>query len=288
MTGYGAGEARSGPVVVKVELRSVNHRFFDAAIRISREHAGLEGRVKELLAERVSRGRVTATVDVTVESADGGIVVDEALAAAYRKVLDGLVERHRLSGSTDAIAFAQLPDLIRRVPPEVPAEQVEEALLAAMRSSLEELSAMRAREGQALAAELGSRLDRLGQVVEGVEQASGGSVQRVKDRLRERIAQLVPEGLAPDAERLALEVAILSDKADVTEEVARFRAHLAAFREFLGRDEAVGKRLDFLLQELNREANTIGSKSVSAEVTHLVVEAKEEIERLREQVQNVE
>jgi uncharacterized protein (TIGR00255 family) len=288
MTGYGAGEARADGVVVKVELRSVNHRFFDPAIRISRDPGGLEGRVKELLAERIFRGRVSATVEVGLEGADEGLSLDEGLADAYGRVLEVLRERYQLTGSSDPLAFAQLPDVIRRRVPEVAAERIDAVLMTALRGALDELTAMRSREGEALGRELRGRVGRLDALLDRIGAAAEGSAQRVKERLRERIAQLVPDGAQPDAERLATEVAILSDKADIREELVRFRAHDSAFLAFLERGDAVGKRLDFLLQEMNREANTIGSKSVSPEVTHLVVEAKEEIERLREQVQNVE
>jgi uncharacterized protein (TIGR00255 family) len=288
MTGYGAGEAASGAVVVKVELRSVNHRFFDPAIRISRDHAGLESRVRERLAARVTRGRIQAGVDVEVRAEGAGLSVDEELAEAYRGVLRTLQERYRLEGSPDAMSFAQLPDVVRRRSPEAPPEQLEEALDAALDAALDELCAMRDREGAALGRDLAERVARLGEVVERIDAASADGVERARQRLEARIAQLVPEGVTPDPERLATEVAILSDKADIQEELVRFRAHNEAFFGFLEDGAAVGKRLDFLLQEMNREANTIGSKAVSASVTHLVVEAKEEIERLREQVQNVE
>jgi uncharacterized protein (TIGR00255 family) len=170
----------------------------------------------------------------------------------------------------------------------VPAEDAEAALAQAIARALDELVAMREKEGAALRQDLEQRLGRLREILDAIQAASGDTVERARTRLRERVAQLMPDGVAPDPDRLATEVAILADKADVTEELVRFRAHCDAFAGLLDKGEAVGKRLDFLSQEMNREANTTGSKSVSAEVTHLVVEAKEEIERLREQVQNVE
>lgn len=289
MTGYGAGEACSGGIVVKVELRAVNHRFFDPAIRISRDHAGLESRVRDVLAARVSRGRVSATVDVEAEAGAATVVVNEAAATAYREALRELQVHCDLGSVMDPVAFAGLPDILKRESPSAETEEVEGPLVEAVETALAELIAMRVREGEALGKDLGARVDRLDEIVGKIDAASGDSIARAKARLEERIAQLVPDGVEPDAERLATEVAIISDKADIQEEVVRFRAHNEAFRGFLKReDEAVGKRLDFLLQEMNREANTIGSKSVSTDVTHLVVEAKEEIERLREQVQNVE
>ncbi len=150
------------------------------------------------------------------------------------------------------------------------------------------MTSMRRTEGEALAKDLALRVGRIAERLDEIEETSRGQSERVLERLRERIAGLVPEGVEPDPDRLATEIAILADKADVVEELVRFRAHNDAFLKFLEQDEAVGKRLDFLLQEMNREINTIGSKSVSVEIAHLVVDVKEEIERLREQVQNIE
>jgi uncharacterized protein (TIGR00255 family) len=266
----------------------VNHRFLDPAIRIPRDHAGFEDRIRERLRSALSRGRVAVTVDVETPSGAGHVVLDEGLAAEYRTVLRILEEKHGLRVSGDALAFAQLPDVVRRETPSVTESDVEGALNAALDAALAQLEAMRRKEGLVLRADLSARLDRLGGIVGSIERAAAGASERVRDRLRERVAALVPDGAAPDPDRLAAEIAILAEKADITEEVVRFRAHLDAFRDFLDAGEAVGRRMDFLLQEMNRETNTIGSKSASADVAHLVVEAKEEIERLREQGQNVE
>ncbi len=288
MTGYGAGQGARGAVLARVELRSVNHRFLDVAMRISRDFAGLEDRVRDRLRSALARGRVSVTVDVEVGGAAGHLVLDEALAGEYRTILRILEEKHGLAGAADSLTFAQLPDVVRRESPKYAAEDVEAALDEAVDAALGQLDAMRRAEGEALRRDLMGRLDRLDEVLASVERAAIGASERMQRKLRERVAALVPDGVAPDAERLATEIALLAEKADITEEVVRFRAHVAALREFLGKGEAVGRRMDFLLQEMNREANTIGSKSASADLAHLVVEAKEEIERLREQGQNVE
>lgn len=288
MTGYGAGQGARGAVLARIELRSVNHRFLDVAMRISRDFAGLEDRIRDRLRSAVARGRVSVTVDVETGGAAGHLVLDEGLAAEYRTILRILEEKHGLKAAADAMAFSQLPDVVRRESPKYAAEDVEAALDEALDAALGQLDAMRRAEGEALRKDLIARLDRLDDVLGSVERAAGGASERMQRKLRERVAALVPEGVAPDAERLATEIALLAEKADITEEIVRFRAHVAALREFLGKGEAVGRRMDFLLQEMNREANTIGSKSASADIAHLVVEAKEEIERLREQGQNVE
>jgi uncharacterized protein (TIGR00255 family) len=288
MTGYGAGQATVENVLARVELRAVNHRFFDAQIRISRDHAGLETRVRELLAERIERGRVSATVDLESEAGRNTLTLDERLADQYRQIVGALRDKLGVDRTGDAVAFAALPDLVRRGTPELPAQAVEAALVQSVRAALDQLLAMRSAEGVALKDDLVERIGRIEGLLDEVEEEAKGQSAKVRQRLAERIAILVPEGTSPDPDRLATEVAILADKADIVEELVRFRAHDEAFLSFLERDEAVGKRLDFLLQEMNREINTIGSKSVSAKVAHLVVEVKEEIERLREQVQNIE
>ncbi|MGH2569595.1 MAG: YicC/YloC family endoribonuclease [bacterium] len=288
MTGYGAGQATVENVLARVELRAVNHRFFDAQIRISRDHAGLETRVRELLAERIERGRISATVDLESEAGRNTLTLDERLADQYRQIVGALRDRFGVDRAGDAVAFAALPDLVRRETPELPARAVEAALAQSVGAALDQLLAMRSAEGVALRDDLVGRVGRIERLLDDVEREAKGQSAKVRQRLAERIANLVPEGTSPDPDRLATEVAILADKADIVEEVVRFRAHDVAFLKFLERDEAVGKRLDFLLQEMNREINTIGSKSVSAKVAHLVVEVKEEIERLREQVQNIE
>jgi uncharacterized protein (TIGR00255 family) len=288
MTGYGAGQATCEHVLAKVELRAVDHRFFDSQIRISRDFAGLESRVKELLSARIARGRVTATIDIESEAGRNTLTLDESLADQYRGILAIIERKFGAERSPDAVAFATLPDVVRREAPELSSDAVEDALRESVAAALDQLTAMRRAEGEALTKDLAERVGRIGGRLEMIEAASKGQSERVLARLQERIASLVPEGVAPDPDRLATEVAILADKVDVVEELVRFRAHNAAFVKFLGQDEPVGKRLDFLLQEMNREINTIGSKSVSSEIAHLVVDVKEEIERLREQVQNIE
>ena len=288
MTGYGAAEARHEDVLVTVELRSVNHRHLDSQIRITRDHAGLEGRIREKLGLRLVRGRVSAVVDVQSESTGGSLVLDEKLAADYRDVFRRLEESFGLAAPSDAGQFAMLPDVVRRQSQPLDPAAVEAALDRAIDAALDQLVEMREREGKALGDDLAGRVRRIEELLTGVESQSEGAVQRTRSRLEERIAQIVPEGTRPDEERLATEIALMAEKADITEEVVRFRAHDEAFLGFLEKGEPVGKRLDFLLQEMNREANTIGSKSASAPVAHLVVELKEEIERLREQVQNIE
>ncbi len=288
MTGYGAGESTHEGVLVKVELRAVNHRYFDPSIRISRDFQGLESHVKDALKSRFSRGRISASVDVSWESGGTHLVLDEKLAEEYRTLLRVLEEKHGLPVASDAVAFSQLPDLVRKEARELPDGIVERALGEALGAAADQMSAMRVREGEALHRDLSGRVKRLGELLDSVAEVGADAAETVRDRLRERVARLVPDGVDVQEDRLEQELAMLAERADVTEELVRFRAHNAAFLAFLEKEEPVGKRLDFLLQEMNREANTIGSKSSDARLAHLVVEMKEEIERLREQVQNIE
>jgi uncharacterized protein (TIGR00255 family) len=288
MTGYGAGEATRGGALARVELRAVNHRFFDPAIRISREYTGLEARVRERIAAVVSRGRVAATIDVIPDGGASTLVLDEVLVRRYCEIFSVLKEKLGIVSAVDPVAVAQLQDVVRRETPAVPEELAGEAIDAALIDALEQLTTMRRAEGAALRKDLESRVASLEKFLDRVGELSRGAPEKYRKRLNERIAQLVPEGVSPDPARLAMEVAILAEKSDIAEELVRFRAHDQAFLDLLDRGEAVGKRLDFLLQEMNREVNTIGSKSTDAEIAHVVVEIKEEIERLREQVQNIE
>lgn len=288
MTGYGAGEATRSGITVQVELRAVNHRYFDPSIRVSRNFAGWENRVRELLAARIARGRITVNVEVESDAPGAAVILDEKVAGEYSRILQFLRDRFDVSGPVDPVSFAQLPDVLRRNGGPSAGEVGDEALVEAVGKALAELDAMRRAEGEALARDLESRIAKIGATLDAIGGHAEETPARVRKRLEERIAVLVPPGVAPDAERLATEVALLAEKSDIAEEIVRFRAHNDAFLGYLRKSEPVGKRLDFLLQEMNREANTIGSKALQAEIAHRVVELKEEIERLREQVQNIE
>jgi uncharacterized protein (TIGR00255 family) len=248
----------------------------------------LENRVREILAGGIARGRVSVNVEIDPGAAGQRLSLDEDLASEYREILRTLSERYGIDGPLDAVTFAQLPDVIRKGTPQIPLDSVEKIVEEALGDALAQLGEMREREGAALRRDLVKRIDRLGTLLDRIAAAAEGAPEVVRKRLEEKIRTLVPPGTNPDPERLATEVAVICERADVVEEIVRFRAHNEAFLAFLDAEEATGKRLDFLLQEMNREINTIGAKSMSAEIAHLVVEMKEEIERLREQVQNVE
>jgi len=292
MTGFGNVRFRVEEWTFELEMRSVNHRHFDARIRLPRLLTNLEPDVRARLANRLARGRI----DLTVIAPEGGaptprLEVDLAAAREYLAAGRALAETDGVRGELDAKSLLALPGVSRFVEPAIADGLLRERTLEAVDQGLEALCAMRASEGAALARDLCARLDRVGEIAGEVEQRSGLVQESVRERLRKRARQLEAETGLLDEARLHQEIAIAADRMDVTEEIVRLSSHLDQFRELLdgaGPGRPVGRQLEFLLQELVREANTIGSKGSDAPIAHWVVELKTELERLREQVQNVE
>lgn len=285
MTGYGAASGQVGARRVSVEIRSVNHRFFNATIRLPNELSRWENEVREALRKKVSRGHVTLSARAESSGA-ASLSVDEAKFASYVELMRRLQARHGLGGAIDAAAILRFPDVMTSGP-EADDSNVAE-LVALVDEAAESLGASRAEEGRRLADFLLERLT----VVEG---ALARVITRVPERLvahRDRLRTAVKEltdGIVLDEQRLAVEIALLAERLDVEEEMSRFASHNASFRKTLATSgEPVGKRLGFLLQEMLREANTTGSKANDATILGDVVIIKEELERLREQVENLE
>jgi uncharacterized protein (TIGR00255 family) len=288
MTGYGHGEAVSGAIAVSVEIRSVNGRYFEAVSRLPRSLALRENELRELVRRRVLRGKVTLTI--TVERDTNGLSplkVDVASAKAYYRLLNDLRRAVRLKQPVRLEHLLQFSDIFGSRDLESTAEKEWEVVQEALGKGLDGLLAMRQKEGEELQRDFDTRLAVLSNMVEKIEQLSGEQIPRERERLRERIAQIL-EREPVDEGRLEMELAILADKLDVTEECVRFRSHVAYFRQAMVSPEAAGRKLNFLIQEMNREMNTMGSKSSDAAIAHLVVEGKEELERVREQLQNIE
>jgi uncharacterized protein (TIGR00255 family) len=300
MTGYGRGAAQRGPVKVTVELRSVNHRFLDLKLRTSNVPAALEDAVTSRVRERLERGAITVSIRVERTAAGGGFRIDRKVAAIVHRELTALAAQLTLSAPNLGDVLGQPGVVIVDAPVDdnpADAEAAEQAAAAAASDALDALVAMRDVEGATLAKDLAARIAGLVAIVDQVavagERAAGGALER----LRERVARLCEPELAAtiDQARLAQEIAILADRADVTEELVRARAHrdqlaaaaAAAPGTAPGRGP-VGRRLDFLTQELGRELNTLGSKSTAPAIGPLVVDAKAQLEKIREQVQNLE
>ncbi len=289
MTGFGAAEGPVGGARVSVELRSVNHRFFNPSLKLPLGLSKWEGEVREVVRQRISRGHVTVSARVVVES-EAGAVVDEARFQQAATVLQGLQEKFGLGGAVDVATVLRMPDVLRvgRDDAALDTATVEE-LLAVVDQATKAMQEMRAAEGKRLAQFIGERLTLIEQAVGRIASRAPERLEAQRNRLRDNVERLAG-GVAVDPQRLAQEIAILADKLDLGEELDRFASHIAAFRETLaGREgDGVGKRLGFLLQEMLREANTTGSKANDAPMLQDVVAIKEELERIREQVENIE
>ena len=289
MTGFGAAEGPVGGSRVSVELRSVNHRFFNPSLKLPSALSQWEGEVRESLRQRIARGHVTAIARIERNEA-AGILVDEERFARFAADLKRLRDEHGLGGEVDVGTVLRMPDVLRMAQDEdalVTATAAE--LLTVVEFAVRAMQLMREAEGARLATVIGERIALVEAAVSRLALRAPERTESQRLRLRENVERLAG-GIAVDPQRLAQEIAILAEKLDVGEELDRFTSHLAAFRETLAAEDAepVGKRLGFLLQELLREANTTGSKANDAAMLQDVVAIKEELERIREQVENLE
>lgn len=289
MTAFGRGEQSYGGRTWTVEIRSVNHRFCDIKVRLPRKLAGLEELVKKEIGAAYSRGHVEVTVNCDGnEEGNYQLRADLHLARQYFRCLQEINAELELNTQPDLALLASNRDLIVSESREEELEEVWTSGLApALAGALAACRQMREAEGDHLRADLRSRLAFIAGAAQKVEAMVPQLVAEREAALKERLATLLA-GVDLDPQRLAQEVAIMADKSDITEELVRLRSHIGQFENFLGQSEAVGRRLDFLLQEFLREINTIASKIANAEIAHLGVELKNELEKMREQVQNLE
>jgi uncharacterized protein (TIGR00255 family) len=291
MTGFGAAVGEVGEGRVSVEVRSVNHRFFSPSIKLPGALARLEGDVRDALRRGVTRGHVTVSARFERDT-DGEVEltpIDEARFAAYVARLRGLQQQHGLTDALDVGTILRMPDVFSGATrEELPAEAGAQ-LVAIVDRAVVALLEMRAAEGARLVSYLDERLAVIEGALDRIAARAPARVTEQRDRLRNAVREL-SEGVSIDEVRLAQEIALLADRLDVQEELSRFRAHIAAFRAALraAQPDGVGKRLGFLLQEMLREANTTGSKGNDAAIVADVLLVKEELERIREQVENLE
>lgn len=286
MTGFGCGEAELHGHQLICELRALNHRFLDVRVRMPEELSSHTFFVEQLARDQLSRGRFDVGIRL-----EGSLNHPRFSLPRAREVYEGLLRlRDELAPGTDVpvAALASLPQLLLESQPSA-LQGLEQALRDAFAAALGGLSQMREREGQALARELEGRLRSLRALAEEARALSDGAAERQLVRLRERVTRLLADlGVSPDASRLETELALLADKSDVTEELVRLGSHCDQFQALLAEDAPVGRRMDFLLQEMSREVNTLGSKSQDVKISHLVVDIKSQLEKIKEQVQNVE
>ncbi|HEX9912074.1 MAG TPA: YicC/YloC family endoribonuclease [candidate division Zixibacteria bacterium] len=288
MTGYGKAEAIGPEFKVIVEISSVNNRFCEIQFRLPKFLSSLESKLKEKILGKITRGKITYSLTWEKNLPLSSYVkLNEEAAEVYYIIFKQLKEKYNLSGELEVKDFVNLPDLIKMEKEEYDLDKTWEVISEVTGKALSELNSMRSAEGSSLSADLRTRVESLDKALKKMEKLASQNVESYRMRLQGRISELTGE-MNLDEQRLAQEVALLAERSDVTEECIRFKSHNQQFRSALEEEVPVGKRLTFLLQEMNREANTIGSKALSAPISQLVIFLKEEIEKIREQVQNIE
>jgi len=289
MTGFGRGAVTESNFSVTVELKTVNNRFLDISLRLSNEMQSLETEIKRLISGRLSRGRVDVNLQYE-RSEEINYDLNRPMIVGYLSAMKQMQEEFDLSGEPDINVIAKLPNVMVAKKDDV-SEAFTFAVATAVGTAIEDLEKMRASEGEMLKAELESRLAGIEQHLPTIETEAASIGEEYRQRLTRRIADMLSKSesqIELDQGRLAQEIAFLSDRADISEEIARLRTHIEHFRTIMDEEKEVGKRLDFLTQELNREANTITSKTNNMIVKEHALAIKSEIEKIREQVQNVE
>ena len=289
MTAYGRGEWELDGKVFTCEIRTVNHRYRDIHLRLPKNFQPLEEELKALIAARIGRGRVEASLQV--DSGDEQLAyhleLNEALVKSYMNIFEALAQEFGVKKDVSLDTLCQMKDVIIYQPDPPDLDHMRPALYKALEMALDSLDSMRAREGENIEADFRERLDQIENVIQDIERLAPQLVDEYRANLREKITRLLQD-VELDEARLAQEVAYFAERSDITEEIVRTKSHLAQFREYLSANEPIGRRLDFLLQEINREVNTLSTKAANATISKMVVEVKGELERLREQAQNVE
>lgn len=288
MTGYGKSEQTIDSLNVTVEIKSVNHRYFEFSARVPREYGFLEEKLKKYCNSLITRGKVECYVSVEdLEEREMEVNVNETLAAGYVKALKELSERFGLKDDISAVTLSRYPDVITLHKASEDEERIWNAVKAVAETAVSRFIEMRETEGSKLRGDILSRADYIIECVEFIEGRSPETVREYNEKLKQRMKELLGDA-AVDEQRLLNEAAIYADKIAVDEETVRLRSHISQLREFMNSSEAIGRKLDFLVQEINREANTIGSKAQDVDIAKKVIAIKAEVEKIREQVQNIE
>jgi uncharacterized protein (TIGR00255 family) len=288
MTGFGRGEASGFGYQFSVELKAVNHRFLEMVVRLPRNFTGFEERVRKILQERFQRGRLEVHINIMeTEETMRLVKVDKELALSYDKALKDLASALHTAYDTDIYRLVALPEVLSVQEPEIELDTLWGVCAEALLKATEGFGQMRRTEGEKLSIDLLERMDKIAEHLKVISDRAPYVVTDYKDRLQERIQTLL-SGVELDPVRLANEVAYFADRASITEELVRFDSHLAQTRESLRSNTSIGRKLDFLVQEMNREINTIGSKANDLSIGQVVVIVKSELEKVREQIQNLE
>ena len=288
MTGYGGAKGELEGFEISIELKSVNNRYLDTSVRLPRSFIFAEERIKSTVQTHISRGKVDVFITVNSSGADSIVVsVNDALAKGYIDAMRGLAEKYELDSQIPVISVARFPDVLTVEKKEADKEALSEALIEVLESALSEFDAMRCKEGEKLREDVLRRADDIEKLVCFVEERSPQTVSEYRAKLETKMKEVL-ENTSIEEPRILVEAAIFADKVSVDEETVRLRSHLSQLREMTEGDSPVGRKLDFLVQEMNREANTIGSKANNTDIARCVMDVKAEIEKIREQIQNVE
>lgn len=289
MTGYGKGESENQLYKLKIELKSVNHRYLDVNLKLPRYLIYLEEGIKKLIKEKINRGKVDVFVNFDFSDASSmDVKVDIPLARSFKFALEELKTELEIDDTIRLNNILSISDVIKTEKKELDEDLVWETIKEATEEALDKILQMREYEGEQLKADIFNKLDNIEAISSRIEMRAPLVVEEYRGKLNERIQSILEEGTVVDPDRLAMEVAIYADKSSIDEELTRLKSHVLQLKAILSEDGAVGRKLDFLIQEFNREVNTIGSKSSDSDIVKAVVELKSEIEKIREQVQNIE
>ena len=288
MTGYGSAKGQAGDLQISVEVKSVNNRYLDASVRMPRSFLFAEDAVKSAIGRHISRGKVDMFINVDSSAADDvSVKVNEALLKGYIDAIGLISEKYGLENDLTAVSAGRFPDILSVEKKDLDAEEISAGLVAVAEKALQDFDAMRQREGEKLCADVLAKLETISSLVSTVEKESPRTVEAYQNRLREKISEVLSSA-GVDENRILAEAAIYADRIAVDEETVRLRSHMSQLRTMLAGGSPIGRKIDFLIQEFNREANTIGSKCQNSDIAHVVVELKSEIEKIREQIQNIE
>ena len=289
MTGFGRGEYKDDNYQFLVECKTINHKYADINIRLPRKLSFLEDKARILVKDYIKRGRVDLYIKLDLlGSEDVNLKFDEELANQYVSILKQIKDKFDLVDDISVMNIAKFPDVIKTEEKEDDEDKLWSMLKVALENALLKLKEMRSEEGKKLAEDIQNRCDLLKNYIEDIEKYSYNVVIDYKEKLKNRISDMLEDPSIIDESRLAQEVAIYADKSSITEEIVRFKSHIEQLKNTVVKNESIGRKIDFLIQEMNRETNTIGSKSSDLNITNLVVEVKSELEKIREQIQNIE
>lgn len=288
MTGYGRAKSVFGPREITVEIKSVNHRFFEFSAKYPRQYSFIEDKLKTLFSKEINRGKVEAYISISVsDGSDIGVEVNGALAGSYISALKSANESLGLADDLTLSQLLRMPDVFTVTRQEIDESELWSEISQVAEAALQSFMQMRIAEGDRLKDDIMKKLDSIQELVLKIESRSPQVVEEYKDRLYSKLCELL-ESKNIEQSRILTEAAIFADKTAVDEETVRLKSHVESFRELLLIDEPVGKKLDFIVQEMNREVNTTGSKCSDIEITKIVLELKSIVEKIREQIQNIE